>query len=31
MSHLLKRRFIEQIKVMFGSEPTKPKEISLVV
>ena len=28
MSHLLKRRFIEQIKVMFGSEPTKPKEIS---
>jgi ferredoxin-type protein NapH len=27
MSALLKRRFVEQIKVMFGSEPSKPKEI----
>ena len=28
MSELLKRRFVDQIKVLFGAEPTKPKEIS---
>jgi ferredoxin-type protein NapH len=28
MSQLLKRRFFEQIKVMFGAEPSKPKEIA---
>ena len=28
MSQLLKRRFFEQIKVMFGAEPSKPTEIA---
>ena len=28
MSKLLTRRYIDQIKVMFGKEPAKPKEIS---
>ena len=28
MSKLLTRRFIDQIKVMFGKEPAKPAEIS---
>ena len=28
MSQLLKRRFFEQIKVMFGAEPNKPTEIA---
>ena len=28
MSDLLKRRFVDQIKVMFGAEPTRPTKIS---